>query len=191
MLLSVIDNTEGGALNLIQGDIVTMDVQAIVNPSNNMLTAAPDDDSINGLIHRAAGPGLDAECRTLHGIATGEAKITDGYDLQAEYVIHTAGPIYSGKPSDEEELAECYENALDLARTHGITSIALPCISTGAFGYPAEDAADIAIPTVLEWISDNDDYDLNVTFCVHDEDTYDMYKGFLDQIFDSSDTDEQ
>jgi O-acetyl-ADP-ribose deacetylase (regulator of RNase III) len=191
LLLNIVTEEDGGEINLVQGNIVDVDVQCIVNSANNTLLCGPDEDGVNAAIHKAAGPGLDAECRALRGCAVGEAKITDGYDLDAEYIIHTVGPIYNGKLKDSGELGACYESCMDLARQHGITSIAFPCISTGAFGYPMEEAADVALQTVLQWLGDNEDYDINVTFCVHDDDAYKLYKDALDQMFEETDGNEQ
>ena len=175
------DEDEEGvaAINLIHGSIQDMDTDCIVNSANNMLN--PGAGGVDKDIHDAAGEGLAAECRTLHGCRTGEAKITDAYDLKCNYVIHTVGPMYSGKPEDEEDLADCYENCLYMAREHGLHSIAFPCISTGYFGYPKEDACDIAVQTVLDWLGDNDDYEMSITFCCKDDENYDIYQDYLDE----------
>lgn len=175
------DEDEEGvaAINLIHGNIQDMDTDCIVNSANNMLN--PGAGGVDKDIHDAAGEGLAAECRTLHGCRTGEAKITDAYDLKCNYVIHTVGPMYSNKPEDEEDLADCYENCLYMAREHGLHSIAFPCISTGYFGYPKEDACDIAVQTVLDWLGDNDDYEMSITFCCKDDENYDIYQDYLDE----------
>ena len=164
-------------ISLVKCGIETIDTDAIVNSSNN--TLAPGKGGVNGDIHRAAGKGLAEECRTLGGCRTGEAKITDSYDLPCKYVIHTVGPIYSGKAKDADDLADCYDNSLYLAREHGLRSVAFPCISTGDFGYPKEDAMDIAVQTVLNWFMENDDYAMAVTFVTNDEDNFKMYQEYL------------
>lgn len=173
------DDEDAAGINLIKGSIEEQDTDCIVNSANN--TLVPGAGGVDKDIHDAAGEGLAAECRSLHGCRTGEAKITDAYDLDCDYVIHTVGPIYSGKDKDEEDLAECYENCLYLAREHGLHSIAFPCISTGYFGYPKDEACDIAVQTVLGWLADNDDYNLNITFCCLDDENYDIYQNYLDE----------
>ena len=154
------------------GDITKLDCDAIVNAANKTLLGGG---GVDGAIHRAAGRELLAECRTLGGCNTGEAKITRGYKLKAKYVIHTVGPIYSGKSSDAADLANCYKNSLDLARKHDIHSIAFPAISTGVYHYPLEEATRIALTTIDNWLKANADYDIEVIFSCFDKRTYSVY----------------
>jgi len=136
-----------------QGDITQLDVDAIVNAANRSLLGGG---GVDGAIHRAAGPDLLAECRTLGGCPTGEARITRGYRLPARYVIHTVGPVYRGRPEDSRLLADCYTNSLDLAREKGARSIAFPAISCGVYGYPMQEACKIAVDTCSRYLADHD-----------------------------------
>jgi O-acetyl-ADP-ribose deacetylase (regulator of RNase III) len=129
-----------------QGDITRLDVDAIVNAANSSLLGGG---GVDGAIHRAAGPELLRECRTLGGCPTGEARITKGYRLPARWVIHTVGPVYRGTPRDRELLAACYRNSLALAAQHGAATVAFPAVSCGVYGYPIEEACPVALQTTL------------------------------------------
>ena len=162
-------------LRAIQADITTLMVGAIVNAANSSLLGGG---GVDGAIHRAAGPQLLEECRKLGGCRTGDAKITGGYRLPARHVIHTVGPVWSGGNAGESGLlASCYRRSLELAAQHHVQTIAFPGISTGIFGYPVEQAAQIAVETVRSSsaIARLDE----VTFCCFSERDLDVYLGLL------------
>jgi O-acetyl-ADP-ribose deacetylase (regulator of RNase III) len=150
-------NVNRSVIEVVEGDIVAQDVDAIVNAANSSLLGGG---GVDGAIHRAAGPELLAECRTLGGCPTGEARITRGYRLKARHVIHTVGPVYDGRPRDAELLASAYRSSLELASQHGIKTLAFPSISTGAYGYPLEEAAPIALGTVKAYLEGHPEIEL-------------------------------
>ena len=167
------------SLELIQADITTLDVDAIVNAANSSLLGGG---GVDGAIHRAAGPELLAECRTLGGCPTGEAKITKGYRLKARHVIHTVGPIYSGRPRDAELLASAVRNSLRLADEHRLKSIAFPAISTGVYGYPMEEAAHIILSTIVEHLRGGETTLDKVIMCLYDQRAYRIFETELRQL---------
>ncbi len=158
-------------IDMRQGDITRLQVDAIVNAANSSLLGGG---GVDGAIHRAAGPKLLAECRTIGGCPTGEARITGGYNLLARYVIHTVGPVYSGKPKDEQLLQACYRNSLDLALAHQVRSIAFPAISCGVYGYPIEEACGIALETSLVFLQAHDQMD-QIVFALFSTGDLDVY----------------
>ncbi len=162
--------------SLIKGDIVRVKTQAIVNAANTSLLGGG---GVDGAIHRAAGNELLLECETLGGCPTGEAKITGGYKLKAEYVIHTPGPVWRGGGRGEAELlANCYRNSLKLAEENEITSISFPSISTGVYRYPVEEAAKIAIKEIMTFLKENKSMEKIQMVCF-DEATYRAYESAL------------
>ena len=151
-----------GRLRVVEGDVTGLAVDAIVNAANSSLLGGG---GVDGAIHRAAGPGLLAECRTLGGCDPGDAKVTAGHDLPARWVIHTVGPVWHGGDAGEAETLEsCYRRSLEEAERVGAESVAFPGISTGVYGYPVEAAASIAVATVTTWIGDHD-LPREVVFC--------------------------
>ncbi len=158
--------------SIVKGDIVKAKTDAIVNAANTSLLGGG---GVDGAIHRAAGRELLAECETLGGCKTGEAKITKGYKLKAKYVIHTPGPIWRGGKWDEEELlANCYRNSLRLAKENGIHTIAFPSISTGVYRFPVALAAEIAVREIMQYLDHNADMEQVIMVCF-DEDTKAAY----------------
>jgi O-acetyl-ADP-ribose deacetylase (regulator of RNase III) len=165
-------------IEIIQTDITGLEVDAVVNAANRSLLGGG---GVDGAIHRAAGPRLLAECKTIGGCPTGEARITRGYDLKAKYVIHTVGPVYSGTPGDSVLLNRCYRNCLDLAAKNDVKSIAFPAISCGVYGYPIEEACKIAFDAVLTFLSENVAIQ-KVMFVLFSGDDYKTYRDQLSLI---------
>ena len=160
-------------IEILRGDITALEVDAIVNAANTTLLGGG---GVDGAIHRAAGPELLAECRTVGGCPPGDAKITRGYRLPARFVIHTVGPIWRGGKHDEARtLANCYRNSLQLGVENEIKTIAFPAISCGAYAYPIEEAAHIAFKTTREFLAMTDDIQ-KVIFVVWGADVYDAYR---------------
>jgi O-acetyl-ADP-ribose deacetylase (regulator of RNase III) len=159
-------------MTVVQGDITRLDVDAIVNAANSSLLGGG---GVDGAIHRAAGPELLAECRTLGGCPTGEARMTAGYRLPARHVIHAVGPVYQGGGNREAEaLRSCYRESLRLAEAAGLQSVAFPCISTGIYGYPKADACRIAVSEVAWWLTDHK-LPARVVFCCFEDEDVKLY----------------
>jgi O-acetyl-ADP-ribose deacetylase (regulator of RNase III) len=161
-----------------QGDITKLEVDAIVNAANTSLRGGG---GVDGAIHRAAGPGLLAQCRTLGGCPTGEARITEGFNLPAKYVIHTVGPVYRGKSKDAVLLQSCYQNSLALALQNHIRTIAFPAISCGVYGYPIETACKIAVDTCVAHLQKEAGIE-KVTFMLFSNGDLAVYQRYLDEL---------
>lgn len=161
---------------MLKGDITKLNVDAIVNAANTSLLGGG---GVDAAIHRAAGPELLKECRTLGGCKTGDAKITKGYKLPAKWVIHTVGPVWHGGGNKEDELlTNCYRNSLRLAEENNIETIAFPCISTGVYGFPKERAANIAVTQTKDFLKNNKVID-NVTFVCFDKESLQIYQRLI------------
>jgi O-acetyl-ADP-ribose deacetylase (regulator of RNase III) len=168
-------------LELVQGDITAQDAEAVVNAANPSLLGGG---GVDGAIHRAGGPQILEQCRKIGGCPPGEARITTGGELQAKYVIHTVGPIYRGGTHGEADtLAAAYRSSLELASQHGIKSVAFPSISTGAYGYPIELAAPIALRTAADYLQAHSDIAL-VRFVLYDRAAYRVYEAALDALLE-------
>ena len=165
-------------LELIQGNVVNQETEAIVNAANTRL--APGG-GVSGAIHNSAGPGLWEECKKLGGCETGEAKLTSGHNLKAQYVIHTVGPVYSGSEKDAKHLKNSYLNSLKLAKKHGIKSMSFPSISTGIFGYPVDEASRIALKTVVDYLKTHKEITL-VRFVLFGRQDFLVYEKSLKEI---------
>ncbi|GBM91454.1 O-acetyl-ADP-ribose deacetylase MACROD2 [Araneus ventricosus] len=170
------DERLNNQVSIFVGDITALEIDAIVNAANNTLRGGG---GVDGAIHRAAGKSLLAECITLNGCPTGEAKITGGYKLPAKYIIHTVGPV-GEKP---ELLKNCYLNSLNLAKESGLKSIAFPCISTGVYGYPNENAAHVALKIVREFLEKNESVMDRVIFCLFLPVDVGIYESLMQKYF--------
>lgn len=159
-------------LILLEGDITKQVTYAIVNAANKELSAGG---GVSGAIHQVAGSELEEECRKLGGCNTGEAKLTEGYNLPVKYVIHTVGPIYSGKPKDREDLTRSYQSCLKLASENKMKSIAFPSISTGIYGYPVKEASEIAINAIIEYLLEHEEIE-RVRMVLHSDEDYKTYR---------------
>lgn len=166
-------------ISIVEGDITQQRVDAIANAANESLLGGG---GVDGAIHRAAGPGLLEECRQLNGCLTGQAKITRGYNLPAQWVIHTVGPIWrDGKHREDELLAQCYRNCLLLADQHGIKTIAFPSISTGVYGFPVERASRVAIATIHDFLEHNQTIQQVIIVCFNSQ-VYDCYSAAVREV---------
>ena len=165
-------------ISIIKGDITQLEADAIVNAANESLLGGG---GVDGAIHRAAGKELLDYCRTLNGCRTGEAKITPGFNLKAQHIIHTVGPVWHGGKSNEAHLlSNCYTNSLRLATEHGCRSIIFPCISTGVYHFPKQEAAKIAIEAIIKLKKEHKSI-MDVTICVFDDENLTIYRKLLEE----------
>jgi O-acetyl-ADP-ribose deacetylase (regulator of RNase III) len=172
-------NINKSVLELTEGDITEQETDAIVNAANTSLLGGG---GVDGAIHRAGGPRILEECRKLGGCATGEARITTGGNLKARYVVHTVGPIYhDGKRHEAELLANAYKNSLTLVSQYKLRSVAFPSISTGAYGYPLDEAARVALQTVIDYLKTHTDIQL-VRFVLFGPKAYQVYEKTLQEL---------
>lgn len=171
---------EDTVINILEGDITQVEVDAIVNAANNTLLGGG---GVDGAIHRAGGRVILDQCKKIGGCPTGEARITTAGNLPCKYVIHTVGPIYKdGKSKEKELLYNAYYNSLKLAKEYNLKSIAFPSISTGAYNYPIEEARNIAIKAVFDFIKENDGIE-EVNFVLFNREAYDHYSTYLKELF--------
>ena len=168
-------------IELLEGDITKLNVDAIVNAANRTLLGGG---GVDGAIHRAAGKELLAECRTLNGCQTGQAKITKGYNLTAKYVIHTVGPVwYGGNKNEEKLLSDCYFNSLKLAAVYNIKTIAFPSISTGVYNFPFDKAAAIALNTTMDFLSEEENNISKIYLVVYSQTDFEIFKNIIDNNY--------
>jgi O-acetyl-ADP-ribose deacetylase (regulator of RNase III) len=166
-------------IEVVRGDITRLDVDIIVNAANESLLGGG---GVDGAIHRAAGPGLLAECRALGGCPTGQARLTRGHGLTARHVVHTVGPVYrTGRHGEAELLRSCYQESLRLAAAQQAASVAFPCISTGIYGYPQAEACRIATESVITWLESNE-HPRRVIFCCFQETDVTLYRDRLREL---------
>jgi O-acetyl-ADP-ribose deacetylase (regulator of RNase III) len=177
-MMAQIDTNLLNRIKIMQGDITRLDVDSIVNAANTSLLGGG---GVDGAIHRAAGPELLAECRTLGGCPTGEARITKGYRLPARHVIHTVGPVYRGREEDAKLLTSCYQNSLSLAVKNHLTSIAFPAISCGVYGYPIADACKIAVNTTCRFLEKNASLN-TVIFMLFSAQDLAVYEAYIQEL---------
>lgn len=166
-------------IHIVNQSVVFMDTDAIVNAANRSLLGGG---GVDGAIHSAAGHRLFEECKTLGGCNTGDAKITKGYNLKARHVIHTVGPVYYGRAEDAKLLESCYRRCMEVAKENKLKSISFCCISTGVYGYPLDQATEIALKTVTKWLKDNSDYDIEVYFCCYRTREFETYKAIFKEF---------
>ena len=172
------DKTILDKLEVLQGDITKLSVDAIVNAANTRLLGGG---GVDGAIHRAAGPDLLAECRQIGGCPTGEARLTKGYNLPAQFVIHTVGPVYKGTPGDQAALTACYRNSLALAVENGVRTIAFPAISCGVYGYPIDKACRVAIDTTIAFLEEHPSLE-KIVFMLFSDADLEVYKTYLKSL---------